>query len=529
MIKGWRVVIPLVALISLVNSVLLAEEAQVQIVAPADGAIVRGQVEVKAEGVGFRDLELIGVAVFEYSRDGEDYELIGIDNDSFDGFVAVWATTRIPDGEYKLRVTITDLWNTTALAEIGVWVDNERRLPRTLLVPQAFAAIQEAIAFARPGDTIQVDAGLAVEAFVGPISVNIPELVIESVNGEALIDGQGAEEVVRITGNSIVFAGFKVVNGGKGIALTGDNCTIADNTVSGNDYGIYVSGGKRNTVARNIAKNNDFMGILLTGADKNTLEGNVVKGNGADGGAFNAAGIALIFSFENLLEENVVQRNEGFFTSGILLRENSKGNILKNNVSEENSTGIELNNAHMNILEGNITTDNSTGIELFLADNNQLIKNFAENNSGTGLSLGGDDNEVEYNIVRENKTGISVDWFPGGNQILYNSVTDNEVGIDAEFSTSLFSNENTNVVHYNNIAGNDLGVLGPDEGILSATENWWGDPGGPYDADGDEEVPPCHDDPLEDKNADDIGDEVIGNVDYCPWLTTPVEIPTPTP
>jgi len=528
MIKSWRVVVPVVALLFLGSAIVLADEAQVHIVAPTDGAIVPSQVEVKAEGVGFRDLELIGVAVFEYSRDGEDYELIGIDNDSFDGFDAVWDTTRIPDGEYKLRVTITDLWNTTALVEIGVWVDNERRLPRTLLVPQAFATIQEAITFARPGDTIQVDAGLAVEAFVGPISVNIPELTIESVNGEAVIDGQGAEEVVRITGNSIVFTGFKVVNGEKGIAVTGDRCTLANNIVSGNGYGIYLSGTKGSLITSNTAKNNNFMGIVLTGADKNTLKGNRVEGNGAEGGPFNAAGIALIFSLGNLLEENVVQRNEGFSTSGILLRENSRRNVLKNNVSRNNSTGIELEIAHMNILEGNIIKNNSTGIELFLADNNHLINNIAENNSWTGLSVDGDNNVVEYNKVKENKTGIDLGLWTERNSVLHNDITDNSTGIDAEFSTP-FWGENTNEVRYNNIARNEIGVIGPDTGILDATSNWWGDSSGPYDADGGEEVPLCHDDPSNDKNADGTGDEVSGNVDYCPWLSEPVEIPQATP
>jgi len=467
------------------------------------------------------------VAVFEYSQDGINYSLIEVDNESYDGFSATWDTTKVPDGEYKLRVTITDLWNTTASSEIRVWVDNEQRLPRTLRVPQAFLTIQDALAFARPGDTIIVDASIVIEAFIGPILIDIPKLTIESVNGEAIIDGQKADEVVRITSNFVVFKGFKVVNGRKGIALTGDNCTLANNIVSGNNYGIDLSGAQRNLIVNNIARNNGFMGIVLNGANNNTLRGNIVEGNGEEGPPFDSAGIALILSYGNLLEDNVVQRNKGFSTPGISLRENSRKNILRSNIVKENSEGVELDLVDMNFLEGNIVTHNSVGINVWLADSNQLTNNVVENN-GVGLSIDGNNNVVQYNTIKKNETGIDLGLWIKGNSILHNDITDNDTGINAEFSTP-FWGENTNVVHYNNITRNTIGVIGPDEGILDATDNWWGDSSGPYDPKGDEEVPPCHDNPGKDKNADGIGDKVIevevGNIDYCPWLVTPVEIP----
>jgi hypothetical protein len=79
------------------------------------------------------------------------------------------------------------------------------------------------------------------------------------------------------------------------------------------------------------------------------------------------------------------------------------------------------------------------------------------------------------------------------------------------------SNNNDGVVVYddgnlianlNNIAGNDLlGVCNEAAEEVDATNNWWGDASGPYN---------------ETSNPDGKGDAVSDNVNYDPWLTSPV-------
>ena len=64
------------------------------------------------------------------------------------------------------------------------------------------------------------------------------------------------------------------------------------------------------------------------------------------------------------------------------------------------------------------------------------------------------------------------------------------------------------IANFNNIAGNDLlGVYNEAAEEVDATNNWWGDASGPYN---------------ETTNPDGKGDGVSDNVNYDPWLTSPV-------
>jgi hypothetical protein len=78
-------------------------------------------------------------------------------------------------------------------------------------------------------------------------------------------------------------------------------------------------------------------------------------------------------------------------------------------------------------------------------------------------------------------------------------------------------------INYNNIYGNaSYGITNVAANALAdATNNWWDYASGPYDPDGDTEVPPCNDVPADDMNLSGLGDNVSHNVDYCPWLEEP--------
>ncbi|MFQ6033615.1 MAG: right-handed parallel beta-helix repeat-containing protein [Candidatus Bipolaricaulia bacterium] len=496
-----RLSIVVAVLFLLVGAVALAEEARVQIIEPADGAILRGRVEITAEGTGFRDLETLGVAVFEYSSDGTDYSLIGIDNVSYDGFSTTWDTTKVPDGEYRLRVTITDLWNTTAQAEIEVWIDNERKLPRTLRVPQAFATIQEALAEARPHDTIEVDGSVGLGLYIGNFTVDVPQITIEAVNGPVQLQ-RAADYVVRIRADSVTFRGFTVSGGGTGIVVAGDHVLLEGNLVSGNEEGILLSGARNCILKENEVTGNERWGIMLSSASGNLIEGNTIDHNG-------------------YLSE------PGFGGLGVFLLAPSSGNTFRGNTISRNGTGMMILSDD-NVLEGNAITGNFEGVML-VGNRNHISGNLISSGgqpASIGIAANGFKNMIEGNRISGHHgegTGVGI-WlsFPG-NTVVRNDIQDNDVGIGLllSFSGPSIALQPTQIAE-NNIVGNSkYGIENPlyelaggNPITIDARNNWWGDPSGPFHLG---------------KNPQGKGDRVSDNVDFEPWLTAPVEIPQPGP
>ncbi len=80
-----------------------------------------------------------------------------------------------------------------------------------------------------------------------------------------------------------------------------------------------------------------------------------------------------------------------------------------------------------------------------------------------------------------------------------NRIHDNQYGI--------YNGGGTLTANGNNIAGNDIcGIYNNATGEVDAENNWWGDENGPT---------------HEDNPLTTTGDEVVGNVDYIPWLDAP--------
>ncbi|RKX95997.1 MAG: hypothetical protein DRP55_10055, partial [Spirochaetes bacterium] len=107
---------------------------------------------------------------------------------------------------------------------------------------------------------------------------------------------------------------------------------------------------------------------------------------------------------------------------------------------------------------------------------------------------------VKDNSIENLDYGMYIEGSVGsGSTITNNMIENNAYGI------YLCNDANAaNVtIHYNNIVGNsNCGVYNNGAGNLDAEYNYWGDATGPYYADGNHGQ----------------GDNVSGNVDYCPWL-----------
>ena len=154
-------------------------------------------------------------------------------------------------------------------------------------------------------------------------------------------------------------------------------------------------------------------------------------------------------------------------------------------------------------------------------DSSLVIRNntIGAGNDSNGDPYGGNDEEgiyidyVEYSSTAEITGNVMVG--NGSNAAIYinevydessvsiicNDILDNlSSGIWVE---ELYDDGSSVVIHGNNIVGNtNYGLDYSDSTYLDATNNWWGDASGPS---GD---------------GPGSGDEISGDVDYDPWLTT---------
>ncbi len=152
----------------------------------------------------------------------------------------------------------------------------------TIIVPDNYPTIQQAVNNAATGDTIFVRSGVYHENVV--INKNL------KIEGEdrktTVIDGKGSDSV-RINNAEIEISGFTITNGKTGINFfsTGP-LTIKDSTIENNNgYGIEFSYGSSYangdvTVERSIIRNNMGRGLSIYLNSYNaTLRDNLIENN----------------------------------------------------------------------------------------------------------------------------------------------------------------------------------------------------------------------------------------------------------
>lgn len=172
------------------------------------------------------------------------------------------------------------------------------------------ASVQAAIAAAAPGDTVRVQAGTYRE---GAIVVDRPLTLLGE--GEPVLDGAGQVEILSIRASDVTVRGFVVANSGMsyvrdlaGIRAEGvTDCTIAGNRLLNTFFGIYLAEVKACTVEGNailgaaVAETSSGNGIHVWNADHVRIRHNRVQGH--------RDGIYLEFVRKALVEDNASERN----------------------------------------------------------------------------------------------------------------------------------------------------------------------------------------------------------------------------
>ncbi len=409
-------------------------------------------------------------------------------------------------------------------------------------------SIQAAINAAPEGSTVLVRSGRYEESLLVWKSLTLAS------DEEAVIHGGGEEAAVTIRADGVTLRGFQIQGARVGVLVDGvtgvlvETNTISANTMAGvylrgcsgnrlyfnhvyknaggdslpsSGYGIWLDSAHDNRIGENHIAANGRAGVCLEESHRNNLSRNTLWGNApgwgdnVDVGCLVAAGgIVLIRSDENVLEDNALAGNTPY---GIELLWSSSNHLTRNRVEPisgeanpmELLAGIAIQgrgdycpkgpHATNNTVVGNVAAGCEIGILLLntwgnLAEANTVVGN------GIGVFLG-----CWFAVPPEDGSEPVV-----ASRVVSNVITENRLGIGIMDGEGLVVPKliqiERNVIARNWEAG--LGWTGwrPEQAMVDARRNWWGDASGPYHPE---------------LNPQGKGDPISDGAEFSPWLDTP--------
>ncbi|MCW5518583.1 nitrous oxide reductase family maturation protein NosD [Aureitalea sp. L0-47] len=179
----------------------------------------------------------------------------------------------------------------------------------------------------------------------------------------------------RIYHNNILGDAEEEYNSGNGIQLWySNNIEIEHNTISRVRDGIYLEFANNCTIRNNKSVNNIRYGLHFMFSNNDVYSNNTFENNGA--------GVAVMFSKEITMHNNVFQDNWGTASYGMLLKEINDSEII-GNTFKDNTVGINIEGSNRVTYKGNDFIGNGWAIKsrgacytnLFL-ENNFLFNSF---------------------------------------------------------------------------------------------------------------------------------------------------------
>ncbi|MEM3578458.1 MAG: NosD domain-containing protein [Candidatus Bathyarchaeia archaeon] len=304
--------------------------------------------------------------------------------------------------------------------------------PVTIIVPDNYPTIQEAINAANPGDTILVLEGTYIENIIVNKTIT---LVGENLQN-TIIDGNATGTVVQVTADNVSISGFTIKNSNFTYLYCGvyleavANCNVSDNIIMNNWFGMRLNNSSNNILSNNTVIYNKY-GIEIFYSCNNTLLANNMTNNQY---SFGIWGSNIDHYIQTIDTSNIINSKPVYYLV----------NIQKAEVPIDIGCIILVNCTEITIKNLSIT-NNGAGIQLAYTRNSSVINcNFANNLHGIWL-FNSSDNLILSNTVTENQYGIWL-FYSLNNTLANNTLTNNHYGIGLEdsFNNLVYHNKFVN-------------------------------------------------------------------------------------
>lgn len=309
--------------------------------------------------------------------------------------------------------------------------------------PAQWSILQIILDASSPFDTVVFSKGYY---FCNNLSVNHPLVIIGS--NSPVLDGRSRGEVISVRSDSVSISGLTVLNTGhsdlndyagikiynaSGCTISGnklgntyfgiylancDSCVVKDNilegkateeisagngvhlwkctfiSVTGNKIdrhrdGIYFEFVTDSDIRNNLSTNNVRYGLHFMFSDRDRYTGNIFMHNGA--------GVAVMYTKDILMENNIFSNNWGPAAYGLLLKDISHSTI-RNNSFLKNTVGIYMEgSSHLNMSDNNYD-NNGWAIKIMAnCTEDTIVRNNFSGNS-FDISTNGIANENIYEL-----------------------------------------------------------------------------------------------------------------------------------
>ncbi len=290
----------------------------------------------------------------------------------------------------------------TGVLVLASGVQPVRASPSTIVVPDDYPTIQEAINHATEGDTVYVKAGTYFEHVV----MNKTLTLSGENKSTTIIDGTGIGTVVYVNASNARIENFAIRNSGlatydSGISLfCSNNSAVSDNIIINNQFGIYANFSYGNAIQENTVRGNGVgMDIVLSGG--NDISGNTIFHNGLGLNLANYPPYPLYQFPNHIVSRNRIENNT---SDGIHARMTVNGSFIENDIIG-NGCGMNLffnfgmTSYHNNLINNTVQVRTQMGADNVWdndSEGNYWSNGVHSDSNGDGIS------EISYTIDADN-------------------------------------------------------------------------------------------------------------------------------